>query len=97
MCVGTCYSFSVKRYTYIDTDLDIDNTATSTLSSQLRGSGSSGILPTACIQPVLYQPGLLGETAALGALMGKGQFETEHLFVPKDKEVLKEWWGHVKS
>lgn len=71
---------------------------TSTLPSQLRGSGRSNILLTVSTAQtlaskchgLLYEPGLLREMADLRALTGKGQLEMEHLFVPKDKDVPKE-------
>lgn len=66
---------------------------------QLRGSGSSDVLimSTASVQillskchALLKEPGLLEEMADFRAGPGKGQFEVEHLFVPKDKELFKE-------
>lgn len=74
--------------------------STSILPSQQRGPGSSHTLPTTNTASaqilaskhhgLLCKPGLHREMADFRAFMGKGQFETERLFVPKDKEVFKE-------
>lgn len=51
-------------------------------------TSSTQILASKC-HALLKEPGLLGEMADFRDGAGKGQFEIEHLFVLKDKKVLK--------
>lgn len=99
MCVDTSYSFSIGKemQIYVGTEMDIDIHVNIDLTFSTEGAWGSNFLLTVSTAQMLatnghgppYEPELLRQMADLRALAGKGQFERERIFVPKDKEVLK--------